>query len=65
MPESVESLLHPRIVTNCLPRYRDGYYKDAVAEAMTQVERSIKERAGVTDLLTGFLRCLLGPPEGV
>ena len=49
MKESVEGLLHPRILKHCLPRYRDGYYKDAAAEAMTQVERAIKEKAGVTD----------------
>lgn len=32
-----------------MPRYLDGYYKDAAAEAMTQVERAIKEKAGVVD----------------
>ncbi|HXB20830.1 MAG TPA: TIGR02391 family protein [Candidatus Solibacter sp.] len=46
--ESVERLLHPRIATHCLLRYRDGYYKDAAAEAMTQVERAIKEKAGTS-----------------
>lgn len=49
MAESVEGLLHARILKHCLPRYLDGYYKDAVAEAMTQVERAIKEKAGVAD----------------
>ena len=42
-----EELLHPRIVKNCLTLYADGHYKHAAQEAMTQVERAIKEKTGV------------------
>ena len=66
MPESVESLLHQRIATHCLPRYRAGYYKDAVAEAMTQVERAIKERAGITELFgVRMVKTLFGAGTGI
>ena len=46
--ESVDRLLHPRIAKHCMPLYLDSHHKHAVAEAMTQVERAIKEKSGVT-----------------
>ena len=44
--EDVETLA-PRIVKNCLPRLRDRYFKDAVREAMVQVEMALKEKGKV------------------
>ncbi|MBI1813570.1 MAG: TIGR02391 family protein [Deltaproteobacteria bacterium] len=41
-----QGLLHPRILKNCLTLYADGHYKHAAQEAMTQVERAIKEKTG-------------------
>lgn len=48
MKRTVDSLLHPRIVSSCVSRHADGYFKDAVREAMVQVERALKEKSGLT-----------------
>lgn len=47
MSDKVDEILHPRIAEQCMARYRDGYFKDAVREAMTQVELAIKEKSQV------------------
>jgi uncharacterized protein (TIGR02391 family) len=44
MRVNVDTILHPRIQRHCLPLYRDGYYKHAALEAMTQVELALKEK---------------------
>lgn len=48
MADSVDWLLHPRIVKHCMPLYLDGHHPDAAAKAMTQVEQAIKEKSGAT-----------------
>lgn len=47
MSDKVDEILHPRIAAQCMARYRDGYFKDAAREAMTQVELAIKEKSQV------------------
>lgn len=49
MSDVFEEILHPRIAGKCMARYQDGYFKEAALEAMTQVERAIKEKSGVTN----------------
>jgi uncharacterized protein (TIGR02391 family) len=65
MIEKIEQLLHPRIVKRCVPRYRDGYYKDAAAEAMTQVEQALKESSGVTGYGVHLIKSVLGKGNGI
>lgn len=50
MPDTIERLLHPQIALHCSPRHSAGFYKDAAREAMTMVERAIKEQSGETKL---------------
>jgi hypothetical protein len=47
MSDTFNEILHARIAKQCMARYRDGYFKDAAHEAMTQVELAIKEKSGV------------------
>jgi hypothetical protein len=47
MKVKVEDLLHARIGRRCLDRWSAGQYRDAVREAMTQVEQALKERSEV------------------
>ncbi len=43
----LEKLLHPRIVSHCKKLYDDGHYKHASQEALSQVERALKEKSGL------------------
>ena len=46
MKIELEGLLHPRVVKHCMPLYRNEHYKHAALEAMIQVEKALKEKAG-------------------
>jgi hypothetical protein len=47
MKVKVEDLLHARIGRRCLEHWSAGQYRDAVREAMSQVEQARKERDGM------------------
>ena len=49
MTLELEELLSPRIKKHCMPMFRDGHYKHAAHEAMTQVEQALKEKGRVND----------------
>jgi hypothetical protein len=68
MDRPIQCLLAPRIENNCLPRLRDGYFRDAVREAMIEVEKALKEkgRAGDRQFGVNLIRSLFsGKPGGV
>ena len=37
-------VFHPRIVSSCLPLFRDGHYQHAALESMKQVEMALREK---------------------
>ena len=37
-------LFHPRIISYCLPLFKDGYYQDAALRSMMQVEMALREK---------------------
>jgi hypothetical protein len=45
----LEEILSSRIVKHSLPLWKDGYYKHAAFESMTQVEQALKEKGLVTN----------------
>jgi hypothetical protein len=47
MKVTVEDLLHARIGRRCLDHWSAGQYRDAVKEAMVQVEQAVSERDGM------------------
>lgn len=49
-------LLHDRIRLECMPIFNNGHYKHAALEAMTIVERSIKEKSGL-DIKSAVALC--------
>jgi len=66
MSDKFDQILHPRIVARCMPRYSDGYFKDAALEAMTQVERAVKEKSGVSKLFgVTLMRAVFGSGPGI
>jgi len=66
MSDKFDWILHPRIVAQCMPRYSDGYFKDAALEAMTQVERAVKEKSGVSKLFgVTLVRAVFGSGPGI
>jgi uncharacterized protein (TIGR02391 family) len=41
---SLDDLLHPRIIDNCISLFRDKHYRPAAHEAMIQVEQALHEK---------------------
>ena len=37
-------VFHPRIISSCLPLFRDGHYQHAALESMKQVEMALREK---------------------
>jgi uncharacterized protein (TIGR02391 family) len=66
MTVELESLLHPRILKNCISRFKDSYYKDAAREAMVQVEQAMKEKTGVDNKYgVNLCRSIFGDGKGL
>lgn len=66
MAETFEEVLHERIAKGPLARYRAGFFKDAVREAMVQVELALKEKSGVSDLYgVSLIRSVFGSKPGI
>ena len=69
MKIELEELLNPRIIKHCVPLYRDGHYKHAALEAMIQVEKALKEKAGEGGDIKGYgvrlVTNLLGKGKGI
>jgi uncharacterized protein (TIGR02391 family) len=67
--ELEEELLNPRIVKHCMSLYVDGHYKHAALEAMIQVEKALKEKAGEGGDIKGYgvrlVTNLLGKGKGI
>lgn len=62
-------LLNPTVVKHCMPLYRDEHYKHAALEAMIQVEKALKEKAGEGGHIKGYgvrlATNLLGKGKGI
>ena len=43
----LRNILHERIISSCLPLYENNHYKHAAHEAMTIIERTLKDKTGV------------------
>ena len=69
MKIELEELLNPRIIKHCMSSYRDGHYKHAALEAMTQVEKALKEKVEEGGDVKGygvrFVTNLLGKGRGI
>lgn len=50
MDDSIEKLLSPRIVKNCMSLFNDGHFKHSAREAMVQVEIALKKKGKVEDI---------------
>lgn len=44
-----EQLLHPSILKNALPQYKDGHLRDSVLNSITAVYDLIRQKSGLTD----------------
>lgn len=69
MKIELEELLNPRIIKHCMPLYRGGHYRHATLEAMTQVEKALKEKAekegDVKEYGVRLVTNLLGKGRGI
>jgi len=66
MNTELESLLHPRILSNCQKLHTDGHYKHAALEAMTQVELALKEKSGVENRYgVNLVTSIFGTGKGI
>ena len=69
MKIELEELLNPRVIKHCMPLYRNEHYKHAALEAMIQVEKALKEKAGEGGDIKGYgvrlATNLLGKGKGI
>jgi len=66
MTDSLDQVLHPRVVKGALARYRAGFFKDAVREAMAQVELALKEKVGGSHMYgVSLIRSVFGNKPGI
>lgn len=62
----LEDLLHRRVIDNCLTLFKNGHYKQAAFEAMTEVELALKEKSGVENKFgIKLISHLFGESKGI
>jgi len=49
MDNSIEKLLAPRVLKNCVPLFKDGYFEESARKAMLLVEIALKEKGKFKD----------------
>jgi len=66
MSIELRNLLHPRVLRSCEQLYTEGHYKHVALEAMTQVERALKEKSGVKQKFgVNLVTSLFGEGTGI
>jgi hypothetical protein len=53
MDNTIQKLLSPRIVKNCLPLFENGHFRHAAREAMVQVETALRQKGKVENIQFG------------